>query len=46
MSVPVELHFTLSKVEDNRIKEVTVQVIDAGEDTVAVAKDSFADNKE
>lgn len=46
VSVPVELHFTLSKVEDNRIKEVTVKVIDAGSDTVAVAKDSFADNKE
>lgn len=29
VSVPVEIHFTLSKVEDNRIKEVTVQVIDA-----------------
>ena len=46
VSIPVELHFTLSKVEDNRIKEVTVKVIDLGEDTVAVAKDSFADNKE
>lgn len=29
VSVPVEIHFTLSKVEDNRIKEVTVKVIDA-----------------
>lgn len=28
VSVPVELQFTLSKVEDNRIKEVTVKVID------------------
>lgn len=46
VSVPVELHFTLSKVEDNRIKEVTVKVIDAGADTIAVAKDSFADNRE
>ncbi len=46
VSIPVELHFTLSKVEDNRIKEVTVKVIDLGDDTVAVAKDSFADNKE
>ena len=46
VSIPVELHFTLSKVEDNRIKEVTVKLIDSGDDTVAVAKDSFADNKE
>ena len=46
VSIPVELHFTLSKVEDNRIKEVTVKVIDSGDDAVAVAKDSFADNKE
>ena len=29
VSVPVEIHFTLSKVEDNRIKEITVKVIDA-----------------
>ncbi len=28
MSVLVEIHFTLSKVEDNRIKEITVNVID------------------
>lgn len=28
VSVPVELQFTLSKVEENRIKEVTVKVID------------------
>ncbi len=28
VSVPVELNFILSKVEDNRIKEVTVKVID------------------
>lgn len=27
-SVLVEIHFTLSKVEDNRIKEITVRVID------------------
>ena len=27
-SVLVEIHFTLSKVEDNRIKEITVKVID------------------
>lgn len=46
VSIPVELHFTLSKVEDNRIKEVTVKVIDSGSDSLAVAKDSFADNKE
>lgn len=46
VSIPVELHFTLSKVEDNRIKEITVKVIDAGSDTIAVEKDSFVDNKE
>ena len=46
VSIPVELHFTLSKVEDNRIKEVTVKVIDSGSDSLAVANDSFADNKE
>lgn len=28
VSVPVELQFTLSKVEDNRIKEVTVKMLD------------------
>ena len=27
-SVPVEIHFTFSKVEDKRIKEITVTVID------------------
>ena len=32
VSIPVELHFTLSKVEDNRIKEITVQVIDVKND--------------
>ncbi len=32
VSVPVELQFTLSKVEDNRIKEVTVKVIDIAVD--------------
>lgn len=28
ISVPVEIHFTLSQVEDNRIKEIKVKVID------------------
>lgn len=28
ISVPVEIHFTLSQVEDNRIKEIKVRVID------------------
>ena len=27
-TIPVEIHFTLSKVEDNRIKEIVVTVID------------------
>ena len=27
-SIPVEIHFTLSRVEDNRIKEIVVNVID------------------
>lgn len=30
-SVLVEIHFTLSKVEDNRIKQITVRVIDCNE---------------
>lgn len=30
-SVLVEIHFTLSKVEDNRIKEITVRVIDCND---------------
>lgn len=33
VSVPVELQFTLSKVEDNRIKEITVKVIDIAPET-------------
>lgn len=28
VSVPVEIHFTLTKVEDNRIKEIFVKVVD------------------
>ena len=28
ITVPVEIHFTLSQVEDNRIKEIKVSVID------------------
>lgn len=32
ISVPVEIHFTMSKVEDNRIKEVKVLVVDVDED--------------
>lgn len=31
-SVLVEIHFTLTKVEDNRIKEINVKVIDVGKD--------------
>ncbi len=31
ISVLVEIHFTLTKVEDNRIKEIFVKVIDVGE---------------
>lgn len=31
ISVLVEIHFTLTKVEDNRIKEIFVKVIDIGE---------------
>ena len=33
VSVPVELQFTLSKVENNRIKEITVKVIDIAPET-------------
>ena len=29
-SVLVEIHFTLTKVEDNRIKEILVNVVDVG----------------
>lgn len=41
VSVPVELQFTLSKVENNRIKEITVKVIDITPDT----DDKKADDK-
>jgi len=34
VSVPVEIHFTLSVVEDNRIKQILVQVIDANYDAI------------
>lgn len=34
VNVPVEIHFTLSKVEDNRIKEITVNVIDSNDKAV------------
>ena len=37
-SVPVEVHFTMSKVEDNRIKEVKVLVVDVDGDE-ELAKD-------
>jgi len=30
VSIPVEIHFTLSKVEDMRIKEIFVKVVDLG----------------
>ena len=37
VSVPVEIHFTLTKVEDNRIKEIFVKVVDV---------DAYADKKD
>ena len=35
VSVPVEIHFTLSVVEDNRIKQILVHVIDADYEAMA-----------
>ncbi len=46
VSVPVEIHFTLSKVEDNRIKEVTVKVIDAKDVEEENSEDSKDDKKD
>ena len=40
-SVLVEIHFTLSKVEDNRIKEITIVVVDCDD----VDKEKGQDNK-
>lgn len=43
VSVPVEIHFTLTKVEDNRIKEIFVKVVDvdAGADKKDEAHESL-----
>ncbi len=38
VSVPVEIHFTMSKVEDNRIKEVKVLVVDLDENGNPIKK--------
>lgn len=49
-SILVEVHFTLSKVEDNRIKEITVTVVDCDKDTKedekAKAENSDEENNE
>ena len=33
VTIPVEIHFTLTQVEDNRIKEIKVDVVDLEDDT-------------
>lgn len=42
VSVPVEIHFTLSVVEDNRIKQILVNVIDAEEESSVEAVEENA----
>ena len=44
ISVPVEIHFTLSVVEDNRIKQILVHVIDADLDSGAEQHDDKTEN--
>lgn len=45
VSVLVEIHFTLSKVEDNRIKEINVKVIDCN-DQDSQQLDNHSSNKD
>lgn len=47
VSIIVEIHFTLSKVEDNRIKEINVKVIDVSdnEKDKESSQDSESENK-
>ncbi len=44
-SVLVEIHFTLSRVEDNRIKEITVRVIDCNDTDKAKGSETDSDKK-
>ena len=45
ITVPVEIHFTLTQVEDNRIKEIKVTVVDLEDEKDIASKTEVEENK-